>query len=368
MILKHYTKLELEELLVDTDFWNKEIIPISRNRILSQINNPRCSPEDILLSTITQDEKLEGFIGFLPEFIQHNEIVKKVFWISTWWANPDSTLRGVGTILLLKALPDHQQKLGVSIFTDDAKKIYDQLGLFTTIKNFNGFHRIYALSFDQFSKKILKTQRFDRLFKLVFYILNQCIFLIQNVSWVFMSRDYSAYTTNSIEILGEEVQRFISPFLENDLTKRDIEIFNWVKKYPWVTPKPDNHQSDPAYPFSRYCDILFEQKNILIRNEQGEIVVLMIAVVRDDTLKVPYIFCAPESYPIAAKEILRIIKEKKISIATIFNEQLNRALNKGLPHIRIPYRREMIVTDQFRKEITPSDVNIQDGEADWIFT
>lgn len=368
MVINNYTKLDLEKLLDDPLFWNQETIPISRNRILSQIHNPRCNSEDILLSTVILNEKLEGFIGFLPEHIHDNGINKKVYWISTWWSNPESSLRGVGTILLLNGLKTHQGKLGVSVFTPDAKKIYDQLGIFTAINHFNGFHHIYSLSYVQIKKRIPQINSFPHLFKWLFSIINQCIFLTQKVLWKQITRKIKPHTVSSLELLNEEVQQFISPFLEKDLTKRDIEIFNWVFSYPWVSIKPTTFQNDPKYPFSRYCDISFEYKNILIRNEQEDVIVLMIVTIHDDILKVPYIYCLPEDYSIAAFEVMRIVKDKGISIVTVFNEKLNQALRKGLLHIRTPYKKEMIVTDEFLKEITQSEVTIQDGEADWIFT
>ena len=47
--IKHYTISDLEALLKDSDFWKLDPLPISKQRIISQIRNPRANKNDLAL-------------------------------------------------------------------------------------------------------------------------------------------------------------------------------------------------------------------------------------------------------------------------------------------------------------------------------
>ena len=49
MDLKRYNKAELKKELDSNFFWENDVMPITKHRALSFINNPRANKDDILL-------------------------------------------------------------------------------------------------------------------------------------------------------------------------------------------------------------------------------------------------------------------------------------------------------------------------------
>ena len=67
MKISSYRIADLRRLLEDPVFWGQEVLPISKHRLVSHINNPRANEDDIVLLTAHEDGNVEAYIGILPD-------------------------------------------------------------------------------------------------------------------------------------------------------------------------------------------------------------------------------------------------------------------------------------------------------------
>lgn len=69
MEIKSYNKQQLKEFIESDAFNRLSVIPISKHRAISQINNPRASTEDILLVVQFDKDNVVGYLGVLPDYL-----------------------------------------------------------------------------------------------------------------------------------------------------------------------------------------------------------------------------------------------------------------------------------------------------------
>ena len=71
---------ELAQYLESDEYRRTTVIPITAQRAVSHIQNPRADVEDVALILAEEENgNVLGFIGLLPDFIFQPE-KKKVFW------------------------------------------------------------------------------------------------------------------------------------------------------------------------------------------------------------------------------------------------------------------------------------------------
>ena len=82
-----YTIKELKSKLDDIDFWKSTVLPITPYRAHSQIKNPKAEDSDICLIVARDGEKINGYIGILPDYIFIGEKKRKIGILSSWWVD-----------------------------------------------------------------------------------------------------------------------------------------------------------------------------------------------------------------------------------------------------------------------------------------
>src|SRR4030095_3680046 len=124
--VREFSKVDLESLLEDEGFWTKPTLPISKMRCVSQISNPRAADSDIVLITASDEGQLVAYLGILPDRVFAPDGGPLKFgWLTTWWGDKRSDHRLAATMLLFTALRRYSNRIAVSSFTSDAKRIYD---------------------------------------------------------------------------------------------------------------------------------------------------------------------------------------------------------------------------------------------------
>src|SRR5690349_15934364 len=99
------------------------VLPISRQRALSQSQNPFAGPDDIALLVAFDNDVCVGYLGVVPGAASGNGTCQKVFWLSTWYVSPQARDSGVAMQLLFTAcqLKGDIMVTGVS---ESAKRVY----------------------------------------------------------------------------------------------------------------------------------------------------------------------------------------------------------------------------------------------------
>ena len=124
-MIEAYTLADLAQLVRSKDFWNGDLIPITRHRALAEIKNPRADPEDVILLVAYDEDRVCGYTGVLPGLIFLEGERHRVGWLTAWWRKPDPKYAGIGSKLLMRASELYQGAICIAPPSDAARKVLE---------------------------------------------------------------------------------------------------------------------------------------------------------------------------------------------------------------------------------------------------
>lgn len=366
MEIKELNANELANFIQSDEFNNLANIPISKPRALSHINNPRLDENDILLFLAYDNNKFVGYLGAIPDYIFADNIKQKVAWLSCMWVDKSMRGKGIAPLLLDKANKTWESNLLIVNFTNTAKSSYDKINAFTELKTYNGMRFYRRLdSANLIVNKNKKYKKYKTLLKIVdfnFNIFNDIKNIVLNKK---IDKNISLEYVNFID---KKTENFISNFNKNNLSQRAKKELDWIIKYPWILSAVSENLESKKYEFS-VSNKRFLALNIKVFYSKNLVGFLMLNV-RDNHLRIPYLFVEQKNIKIISQVILEQIKKLKIDYITIFNKDLIVELEKSSQFFyKKVQKRIYLITEKLKSEyknITNKDC--QDGEGDSAFT
>ncbi len=368
MIIKEHTPAGLEEFINSKEFQKSKVIPITKHRALSHINNPKVDRDDIILFTAYEDDELVGYLGVLADTIYLNDDEQKAGWLSCIWTSDSVRGQGVAKQLLSKALKSWDHKILATEYTPAAKALYDQTDAFIDLTTLDG-RRAY-LRFNL--HELLPPKGFPKmltgLLRLSDFIMN-----IFNSLRLFLWKPFIQLDDSNLEYITEiddETKDFIERRNKHELIRRDAVELNWINKYPWVLSSPDTDADAKRYHFSS-SDKVFVNQNIKMKNKDGEMIAFLMFVIRGNNLKIPYCYFDEKH----TDKIVQIIYHQMFKLNLNMITTFNPAIVNYIKSHRTPFiynkqmQRSYLITKDLGKNLaTNSRIEIQDGSGDCAFT
>ena len=358
---KAYNKEQLLDYVNDEKFKTSKHIAISHHRAVSQLHNPRCRSEDIIMLMVWEKDNLVAYLGILPDELYLDSSVQiHIGWLSCLWVNPDYRGMGIAGKLLNMALKAYDNQIILTEYTPEAGKLYEKSGLFVLAKKLVGT-RYY---FRSCLADILPPKH--RLFKQIKPLLKLSD---QTFNLIFDFR----FRNNS---LPEKTDQFIRVFdfqelndkksnlrCKKSIFRRTLKEFDWILKYPWLTPSDHNYNYKDRYHFSA-VDSTFENLFYLHRSKANDFIWFTL---RKRHLKLVY-----HHTDIIEKEFFeKIISSGKIDIFSCYDPSINRSVEylqqKALFTKKI-FRNYMISKELNQKITNSGNISIEDGDGDCAFT
>lgn len=362
MDFKNYTLEALDQLCRNDGFLTGNVAVISPARLASQLKNPAAHPDDVVL-TVAYDEhqRVAGFIGALPAVI-HGE---RCAWNSCWWVR-EETAANVSMQLLALFIQNWKQKVLFSEMTPLTMRIIRQLGFcdHTELKGFRGYYRM-ALA------KVLPSKyrffsSFKGLLRFTDSLLNNLLEL--RSVWIDAGKVEPLHC-KVINTLSDADREVLERFGQQNPAQRSVDEFNWIIKNPWLA-EHDKADSiiDRSYPFSYAVD-RFKSRWVRFYDEQT-VLALVNFTVRDNELKLPYVFCQPGTeHAIAAFFTSYLIGDVKLATITTFHQGLIEAFNQKKCFL---FRARPLKYSAIAKAISGLTENkppeLQMGDGDAVFT
>jgi hypothetical protein len=362
-----YQEVKIYELalFLKSDLYNNSInIPITQQRALSQIKNPRADKNDVaLIIAINKDNQIVGFIGALPEKIKDHSTLK-LAWNSCWWID---SKKGKKTAipLFIKFLKSYDYNVMFRDLTPKTEQILMRLNKFEKIKKLNGYRYFLRLnSKDVLIKRSIKWRYFSYLLKGIDFLANS-IFSFKNKLFINSNKfSLKAVECNNID---DEANKFILKHQKNELFKRGKIELNWILENPWLIKKSLKkdiqfyHFSDENSNFNNHIFKLYNTKN--------NIVSVLFFTNNNGLVKLPYIYYEKEYLDKVISFIFKFLLSTKANSVLIFNDTLNRAIhNKSNPFWHSILIKKDFVVSKKLISILPKDFEFQDGEGDFVFT
>ena len=346
------------------EFLNGPVIPITPLRAISHSMNPRGNPDDIILIlAYNENDELIGYIGSLPDHI--NLIAgQRVAWNSCWWVDP---VQGKETAMQLfyRFLDRWKKQVLFADLTPLTYNIISKTGFFQTrIKTgTRGYLRMPLSEILPPKNQVFRSFKwffsaFDFIFN-IFWEIRLKIWKDRNkmdekINWAF------------IWDLDPGIAGLMQKESTGDLIGRGEAELNWIRDYPWISHVKDKVYAS-RYNFTYYAR-RFEHHRIKI-TENNQIKAFLIITIRNNHLKVPYLFYEKDSLSQVMNFLLHFMITSRIHYISVFRKDLAEFLFKNpAPMIwkkRIP-RYTAISKDIF--SILPEEYQSQDGDGDCVFT
>src|SRR5580658_4946074 len=232
-----YSTADLRALLTQERFWEEPRLPITKRRVISHVANAKAEESDVVLITAHSEDQLVGYLGILPDILlKEGQAPVKFGWLTTWWADKESEHRLAATQILFSAINKYANKIAVSSFSDDAKRVYDATRRFQEFAKFDRQYFLIALppwfrglstaarSFAATKNRMISGQKLER----------------------------RGLEIHMPESLDGPLNAFINARTVGDPLGRDASYWRWILEFPWVSGNPDDEAIQERYAFSAF--------------------------------------------------------------------------------------------------------------------
>jgi hypothetical protein len=313
--INEYTKQDLRSLLEDDRFWGQSPLPITKRRIISQVSNPRSDDKDTVLLTAFNNGQLVAYLGILPDLVRSDGLAPVKFgWLTTWWVDKESDRRGyAGAMLLFAAMERYSNRVALSDFSADAKRVVDASRRF---QEFARFDLTYFIISSPASWRVLSP-----LTKWLAAAKNRIIF-----SRKLQKR---ALTVKTIDAFNESVESFMQPWELADPLARDSAVWNWILQFPWVSASSEDERAQKRYEFSVFARDFQQIPIMLSRN--GAMIAFLFLTLREGRLRLKYAYYDPADITDVVAAVQVVITYVNPCLFVSADTTLNTALKKDLP-------------------------------------
>jgi len=236
--IKKVIKSEVPNFLENNNFWQNSFYVTTKHRLISHFNNPNIDNDDIVLLIAYLNKECVGYMGVFMDKIAIDSHLVKIGWLSTWWLDSKARGTGIGKEILRTMFAENNGSIGISHFTDSAKRVYDKSGYFTKLKNFVGVDFIMRLDLPALFHYRLGTSRNNVFFQLIGDITSA----FDSLRLSFYRRKIRTSIHNvSVEYLAEmdtDVSLLVEKWNSSDLSPKSASFFDHLKKDSWILNVP----------------------------------------------------------------------------------------------------------------------------------
>lgn len=360
MYFKNYTLAQLADYLNSSEFANGKTIAITPLRAASQLKNPKASGSDIVLNiAFDENNEIIGYIGALPHKV--NDI--KCAWNSCWWVKPGTPAQ-ISMKLLFMFIDNWGKKVLFSEMTPHTSKIIEKLGFCKNLTTF-GFRGYFRFPL---AEVLPQKKPFLKPIAPLLVLADKTLNFGLNLRDVLI-RDKCSLSIEKTDLLNNADDLFISKFDMHSPGKRNSNDFNWISQNPWLI-EPENAQPriSNRYYFS-YQTQRFETAWLRFFDKQKQVGLVAYSI-RNNSLKLPYVYCEKEyAYEISNYFLTLLKTDKRITSLTTFHNALTEAFKQQhcfLYKLTIP--KYSAISKQLLSECKIDSPIFQMGDGDAIFT
>lgn len=367
MIIQKLNASQLDAYIQSDAFRVADVIPISRHRALSHVNNPRMEENDILMLLAWTDNKLVGYLGILPDKVSTGKL-QRMGWMSCLWVDQEVRGKGIAKQLISAAFESWNGNIMATEFTKEAKALYDKLDVFADLKISKGIRGYLRFNLHKtLPVKYPSLHGARTLLKLVDRVLN-----LPNAwrLWQWARRiNAEGGRIEHINILDKQSVEFIANMNNLEFFRRQEADLNWTLRFPWILSAPFLDEFSNKYHFSSlskefsYIALKLYSKDKVLKG------FLMLSV-RDKNMKVPYAYFEQADSPDVVRAIYYYMLQVRAETLTVFNPWLCKCIleNKSPFLYKRNMKRHYLISKTLKNVVETGEVIIQDGDGDCAFT
>jgi ribosomal protein S18 acetylase RimI-like enzyme len=356
----------LLEFYESSAFKELPVIPISKNRVASYINNPRKIDKLPILYLYFDQSKLVGFRSILADTLKTHGTTHPFGWLSGSWVHPDYRRLGIATLLLREVLKDWGFRMLFTNYAPAAKALFDKSGQFTLFEERKGLRLYLRFTLAELlESKHLFFKKSKKVWGVLDSILNGIFspyYLWQKIRLRIHSPDVPVF-----DKLDESHYSFINKHSGSVFNRTQPE-YEWIFKYPWVKTV---REETAEYPFSHVAR-QFGYFVLTTQDPQNGIAGLAIGKIRDGHVTFPYLEVEEEYLKTMADQILKHAEQRRCTRLTVYHPKMVSYFQKkrGLGLLKKPMIQHYFITKSFLSELPVLEhpLPLQDGDGDCVFT
>ena len=366
--ISRYNKSQLRAFLDSEEFATTPVLPISRQRALSYLANPRAEEEDTFMYVARQDQQIVAYRLVLPDLLYIGEEARKIAWFSCIYVTPG--LRGSGIAKKLTALA--MEDWGSQIIYNDpvtaSGQLYIGTGQFEPYPGTDGLKAYLRASF----RDIMKARR--KLPFIIDVLLNISDFIFNTINSLNIYK-WGKKIARSVEGKYEYLEKidpeagsFLEKYLPKEFNRRGRTELNWILQYPWIIQSAGDEYGE-RYHFSAF-EKEFKYYLIKIIGDNKSTKGLLMLSLKNGHMKVPYCYAEEDVVPLITHIIYHHLLITGASTLTVFNKQVVSCIRSR----RHPFwlirnkNRPLFVAKHLRDDMLNAGKHFQDGDGDNVFT
>ncbi|UMB61938.1 hypothetical protein MHL31_07020 [Lutibacter sp. A80] len=367
--IKKITLENLEAYLLSNEFANFKNKPISELRAISYIHNPNSRNNDVVLYLGFIKNELVGYKSVFADTFKSAAKTIRFGWLSGTWTHQNYRRNGISSLLFNEVFKDWEGKLMYTNYANESKAVYDKTEKFQLLNSINGYRHYMRFSFKELlpPKSIIFKKS-----KLLLGVLDTILNSGFDVRFNFLKiKNKDLYKFNKIEKWTGKEQNFLKSFKENELFCRGVKEFEWIHKYPWIKTDIGTKDKSENYYFSSFANKFKSEWYVIYNSNSGEITGVVLINIRDQQLKIPYIYITPNLKDYLINVILKLCLTHKINHLTIYNDLLNTTfLNEKYLKLKSKkFVQNYFITKELLREFPEiKKSTIQFGDGDVVFT
>ena len=355
---------ELRDFIESEEFKKSNILPVTRERALSQTLNPRADAEDIVLTIAYNDkDEIIAYVGALPDQIKKKT---KVAWNTCWYSTPGEG----GTIalpLFLQFVKDYNKKVIFQDLTPHTTKILRSLPNFEFIATKKGYRIFYRFA----TAKIIinKIPKLSFLKGLLLFCDKICNFFYSFRLKYWKKKINTVVVVEKVDEIDQEIDDFIKSHNKDELFRRGANELRWILDNKWLKERKDkDDKPETRYHFS-YLVNSFDYHLLKFKIE-NKLIGFVLLKQRDGNVDTPYVYIE-KTYEIEiGRSLLQYILEIRAGSFLTFNHDLLTVFSKiNNPRLfKKKLQRDIVVGKELLNEIDSKKIILQDGDGDGVFT
>jgi GNAT superfamily N-acetyltransferase len=360
---------ELNDFIHSTHYQRLPVIPISLQRGLSYIKNPRARGSEAVMFLAYEGERLVGYRVTLPDTIFVDGKEEPMGWYSCVWVDPSMRGKGVAKAMVEKTLEAWSSRILLQNPVPASEALYRGSRLFPRDNYLMGFRGYFRPEFTRILGE--KGGLMGRL-KPTWRLVDA---LARPVNAARLSLGKHRFTPDSdrfqvIPEFEETDNDFIQSLDDKDLSRKRARDLNWWINHPWVLTGPQPDRTSSRYFFSA-LDQRFEFVPVRFYDEGGRLNGLILFSIRDKELRTAYCRLEKADLGQVRKVVLALMYQLGLATFTTFNAELLKlfsADNSGFMFTK-SIRRLYLVSEVFdNQKVNIESMRFQDGDGDAAFT
>ncbi|QFZ55882.1 hypothetical protein FEZ18_14250 [Oceanihabitans sp. IOP_32] len=318
------TKDTLKEALDQNLYWkeNNKVVPFSKKKAHWLLQNERIESNDVCAILAYQNDTLIAFIFLVPDYIQTQQGLEKIFWSTRWWVHSKYENSVLSTYTKKLSLDAVKSKVLIKHIDINTLEYYKKQS-FKEFAKRDKYIFVFSLDYNLIVNKISSLRTVAPLLKIVTKLSYAAVASVNKLK---LNKFSKKLTYQYFDTLDSSAWDFIKKHCENDLIPKSKAYINWqIDNQQYLKTSATNKAPYKCLLSSVSHNIY--NSNFLVVKENKKIGFIS-ALIRADEFVLRYFLCKKEDYDLCLTAVMHHFIKSKCTYILTDNTDLGKQIQK----------------------------------------